>query len=339
MLYEKIKEDATKREKKQRKRGLKEPTEAEYDAMVKARDNAVPPVMLLPTASPYAFLSKSIATQTEIDPNAIFPPQQTKDRPALFRQNMFVYKGVESFQKGSESKASQYSEVTVPQVAFLGRSNVGKSSLVNALMRQDLARCSKQPGRTQQVHRFALVAPDDNKAKQPFGLFLDLPGYGFAVAPDDVLDNWQAETQRVLLRESKEGNLKRIFLLIDARQGVTKIDYTVLDWLQEKGRIPHTLVWTKSDAVSQPELIKGLNQAFLWHHHRVFRSMEDGDTCWMGPIIHTTSTKGSGMGLMELLAAIEVEFLVDDQDEDGDTDVEVDDVSVLYLVGLPFVPT
>ena len=283
----------------------------------------VPPAMLLPTGSPHAYVSKLTAQASDIDPRELFPPSEMEKMPALFRQNTFVYDGVELLngeEAANNNKRGDSPRTTfknIPQVAFLGRSNVGKSSLVNALMRRDLARCSKQPGRTQQVHRFALVPNQSTDSQntqpdKPWGLFLDLPGYGFAVAPDDVLDNWQSRTQQILRREYREGNLKRVFLLIDARQGVTDVDQDVLSWLEETGGMPHTLVWTKSDAVSKPQLIKGLNQAFMWYQQRLFVAEEEGAPCCMSPIIHTTSTKGAGQGLFELLSAIEAEFLVED---------------------------
>ena len=285
------------------------------DADASSQKYFVPPALLLPTASPHVYVSKFTAQTEDINPLDLFPPHEVEQRPPLFRNNSFVYDGVETFD-GNKPSSVQYSGAAVPKVAFLGRSNVGKSSLVNALMLQDLARCSKQPGRTQQVHRFALVAANEksNTSEVPWGMFLDLPGYGFAVAPDDVLEDWQIKSQKVLRREYREGNLRRIFLLIDARQGVTPIDQTVLQWLQDVAGIPHTLVWTKSDAVSKPQLIKGLNFGFMWYQQQVSHVQDDEEPCWMSPVIHVTSTKTgtSGQGLIELLSAIEAEFLVED---------------------------
>lgn len=296
------------------------------------RDNFVPPALLLPTGSPHTYVSKLAAQTSDINPRDLFPPSEMQKLPNLFRHHTFTYDGVERLSgtgggtdANNNTSTAKVSRTEVPQVAFLGRSNVGKSSLVNALMRRELARCSKQPGRTQQVHRFALVSGNNNSnSKQQqeettttWGVFLDLPGYGYAVAPDDVLDEWQRRTQQVLRREFRHGHLRRIFLLIDARTGVTELDQTVLQWLDDLtggGGIPHTLVWTKTDAVSKPKLIRGLNQAFMWYQHQLFRAEEDqGVVCGMSPVIHTTSTKGAGQGLVELLSAIEAEFLVEDE--------------------------
>ena len=337
IYMEKLKEDARRREKKHQKKMAKSyalpfndmssSSESELGAVDPTRSSAiVPPALLLPTGSPHVYISKFTAQTSDIDPRDLFPPHEMEKRPALFHSNTFVYDGVETFQTNnplapaSKTPSGRCRYDNAPQVAFLGRSNVGKSSLVNALMRKDLARCSKQPGRTQQVHRFALITPDNNsnnsnsKRKETcWGIFLDLPGYGYAVAPDDVLEDWQSKTQQVLQREyHQNGNLRRIYLLIDARQGVTAVDQTVLHWLQETGQIPHTLVWTKSDAVSKPQLIKGLNQAFMLYQQQLFVAEEEGQSCFMNPIIYTTSTKAGGQGLVELLSAIEAEFLVED---------------------------
>lgn len=320
---EKLKEKARKRETiLQRK--MKDNQALSFSGVEQQPKEFVPPALLLPTGSPHAFVSKLAAQDAGIEPREIFPPSEMERLPPLFRENTFVYDGVEVFGGGEGGGGAAATTTTggdrqldeVPKVAFLGRSNVGKSSLVNALMRRDLARCSKQPGRTQQVHRFALVPPPSsgNNNGAPLGMFLDLPGYGYAVAPDDALENWQKDTQRVLKRENRKGNLRRLFLLIDSRQGITDMDRTVLQWAEEVGQIPHTIVFTKADAVSKPKLIKNINQACLWYQKQVFVASEneDVDECWTSPFVHATSTKGqAGQGLTELLSAIEVEFLLE----------------------------
>ena len=347
---EQLKEEAVRREQKRQKKVAKrrakdrvpralvdeDDDESSSSAsspnttLSETRDNFVPPALLLPTGSPHTYVSKLAAQTSDINPRDLFPPSEMQKLPNLFRHHTFVYDGVERLSgtggtdANNNTTTDKASRTEVPQVAFLGRSNVGKSSLVNALMRRELARCSKQPGRTQQVHRFALVSSNknSNKNKQQqesttWGMFLDLPGYGYAVAPDDVLDEWQRRTQQVLRREFRHGHLRRIFLLIDARTGVTELDQTVLQWLDDLtggGGIPHTLVWTKTDAVSKHKLIRGINEAFMWYQHQLFRAEEDqGVVCGMSPVIHTTSTKGAGQGLVELLSAIEAEFLVEDE--------------------------
>lgn len=323
---EKLKKEALRRERNLQKKA--NANAAFVSSGSEQPKDFVPPALLLPTGSPHAYISKLAAQKAKLDPRDLFPPgPEQQRRPPLFRNTTFVYDGVETFD-GNNDGGRRYDQ-PVAQVAFLGRSNVGKSSLVNALMRRDLARCSKQPGRTQQVHRFALVSPEslignNNKSnsqsnESPLGMFLDLPGYGYAVAPDDVLEDWQSRTQQVLKRERREGHLRRLFLLLDARHGVTSVDHTVLDWLEHVGEIPHTVVFTKADAVSKPQLIKGINQACMWYQKQLFVASEDEENsddndseCWISPVVHATSTKGAGQGLTELLSTIEVEFLVDD---------------------------
>eukprot|EP00977_Amphora_coffeiformis_P020508 scaffold8325_cov165-Amphora_coffeaeformis.AAC.1 len=314
-LSEQAQRHAKKAAGKRAKRGHQQPGP---EVMKPSREkDFVPPALLLPTASPNVYISKVTAQNEEVNHMDLFPPHEAEQRPPLFRNNTFVYDGVETFDGIKASSVQYFDTAEVPKVAFLGRSNVGKSSLVNALMLRDLARCSKQPGRTQQVHRFALVNPNEKSTNgAPAGMFLDLPGYGFAVAPDDVLEDWQIKTQKVLRREYKEGNLRRVFVLIDARQGLASIDQTVLQWLQDNGGIPHTLVWTKSDAVLKPQLIKGLNFGFMWYQQQLFRGGEDDVPCFMSPFIHVTSTKKgvADQGTTELLSAIEAEFLLEDVD-------------------------
>lgn len=347
IYMEKLKEQAIRREKKRQKKAAQnrakqgvltlDPNDSGTEADLSPDDDEaateaaaattttpnkkfVPPALLLPTGSPYVYVSKLAAQESDIDPRDLFPPAEMENIPLFFRQNTFVYDGVERLNDNNNNKTNNRPG-NIAQVAFLGRSNVGKSSLVNALMRRDLARCSKHPGRTQQVHRFALVSSgggarsDNSKQPEiPAGMFLDLPGYGYAVAPDAALDDWQRRTQLILKREFRQGTLRRIFLLIDARTGVTEIDQNVLTWLDETGGgIPHTLVWTKSDAVAKHKLIKEINQSYMWYQQRNFlHEQEEGPLCSMSPVVHTTSAKGAGQGLIELLSAIEAEFLAAD---------------------------
>ena len=130
------------------------------------------------------------------------------------------------------------------EVAFAGRSNVGKSSLINALTGQKaLAKTSNTPGRTQGLILFA----------GPPGLTLvDMPGYGYAAAPKKTVDAWN-----VLIRDYLRGrpNLRRVFLLIDARHGVKANDLAVMDGL-DKAAVPYQIVMTKADKPSAAELQK-----------------------------------------------------------------------------------
>ena len=123
------------------------------------------------------------------------------------------------------------------EVAFVGRSNVGKSSLINALANQrQLARVSNTPGRTQLINVFTLPTG---------GTLVDLPGYGYAAVPGRVKQGWQKMIEGYLLdRES----LVMVFVLVDGEIGPTKLDVQMLDWLRES-EVPHTVVATKGDKV------------------------------------------------------------------------------------------
>jgi GTP-binding protein len=121
------------------------------------------------------------------------------------------------------------------EVAFAGRSNVGKSSLINALTgRKGLARASNTPGRTQEINYFALGA----------AIYLvDLPGYGFAEAPKPVVERWQALLKAYLAGRQ---TLRRAFLLIDARHGVKAVDEEIMGLL-DRAAVTFQAVLTKAD--------------------------------------------------------------------------------------------
>lgn len=132
------------------------------------------------------------------------------------------------------------------EVAFAGRSNVGKSSLINALFGQKkLAKTSSTPGRTQQLNYFNL----DDKL-----YLVDLPGYGFAKAPKDIVKNWQKLINSYLVGRA---TLRRVFLLIDSRHGIKKIDEEIMEML-DKAAVTYQIVLTKIDKISTKELEKVL---------------------------------------------------------------------------------
>ncbi len=134
------------------------------------------------------------------------------------------------------------------EVCFAGRSNVGKSSLINALVGQrNLARSSNTPGRTQEINFFALGTRR---------FLVDLPGYGFAQAPVDVVERWQRLMKAYL---SGRANLRRVFLLIDARHGPKKVDEEIMGLL-DKCAVTFQAVLTKIDKPGQDALDKAIAQ-------------------------------------------------------------------------------
>ena len=139
-------------------------------------------------------------------------------------------------------KLDQLPPTGLPEVAFAGRSNVGKSSLINALTgRTSLARTSNTPGRTQEINLFDLGGRLT---------LVDLPGYGFAQAPKEVVERW---TRLVFAYLRGRPSLMRVCLLIDARHGPKKVDEEVIDLLG-KAAVPFQLVLTKTDLVRKAEL-------------------------------------------------------------------------------------
>ena len=129
-------------------------------------------------------------------------------------------------------------EADRPEIAFAGRSNVGKSSLINALSnRRNLARTSNTPGRTQELNYFAVSGADF--------YFVDMPGYGYAKAPKAKVEAW---TQ--VIKDYLRGRvtLRRVYVLIDARHGVKHSDEPILALLDEAA-VPYQIVLTKIDKI------------------------------------------------------------------------------------------
>jgi len=132
----------------------------------------------------------------------------------------------------------------VPEVAFVGRSNSGKSSAINAVTgAKKLARVSKTPGRTQLVNFFEIA---------PGRRVVDLPGYGFAKVSPSVRESWRGLIEAYLGRRP---NLRGLVVTLDIRRGVTALDRTMLDWAESLG-LPLLLLLTKADKVSRNEAAK-----------------------------------------------------------------------------------
>ena len=171
----------------------------------------------------------------------------------------------------------------VPEVAFAGRSNVGKSSLLNKLTnRNALARTSNTPGRTQELNVFNVGEP------LAFRL-VDMPGYGFAKAPKDVVRKW-----RYLVNDFLRGRqaLKRALVLIDARHGIKDVDREIMDML-DKAAVSYRLVLTKADKIKPTELEKV--------------AAETAEEARKRPAAHPdilSTSSETGLGMPELRAAV-----------------------------------
>ncbi|CDZ65488.1 Probable GTP-binding protein EngB [Neorhizobium galegae bv. orientalis] len=176
------------------------------------------------------------------------------------------------------------------EVAFAGRSNVGKSSLINALVGQKgLARTSNTPGRTQELNYFVPDGYSGAGTDLPPMALVDMPGYGYAKAPKETVDAW---TRLVFDYLRGRATLKRVYVLIDSRHGIKKNDEEVLDLL-DKAAVSYQIVLTKTDKIKEPAVVKLLaeTQEKIRKHPAAF------------PFVLTTSSE-KGKGIEELRQAI-----------------------------------
>ncbi len=139
------------------------------------------------------------------------------------------------------------------EVAIVGRSNVGKSSLVNAVSsRKKLAHTSNTPGRTRLLNLFRLADGKDRSDGKLSATVMDLPGYGYAATSKAMRADWQVMIENYLLERE---NLTMIIVLVDGEIGPTKLDRQMLDWLRSN-TLPHTIVATKADKVKSSKKVR-----------------------------------------------------------------------------------
>jgi GTP-binding protein len=162
---------------------------------------------------------------------------------AAIEQARKLFAGPIAFQL-SAPKLEFLPPADIPEVAFAGRSNVGKSSLLNALTgRQGLARTSNTPGRTQELNLFLVGEP-------PVLRLVDMPGYGYAEAPKDIVRAWARLIGNYLRGRP---TLKRVLVLIDSRHGLKPVDREIME-LMDKSAVSYQLVLTKGDRVKPTAL-------------------------------------------------------------------------------------
>ena len=158
-----------------------------------------------------------------------------------------------------------------PEVAFVGRSNVGKEFPINALAHQrQLARVSNTPGRTQLINVFSHVAG---------GAVVDLPGYGYAKVPGHIRGDWSSMIEGYLLEREE---LIMVFVLVDGEIGPTPLDVQMLEWLRYND-VPHTVVATKSDKVKSAK------------RQRRKRDLAEGCMLEQGDIVWVSASKNVGI--------------------------------------------
>ena len=215
------------------------------------------------------------------------PPALPSEEPQGFSEELVeaarkLFAGPVTFLKSAPA-LKFLPDPIVPEIAVAGRSNVGKSSLLNALTnRNGLARTSNTPGRTQELNFFDVGNP-------PTLRLVDMPGYGFAKAPKDMVKQW-----RFLVNDFLRGRqaLKRALVLIDSRHVIKEVDREILEML-DRAAVSYRIVLTKADKVKATELADVVARTEVEARKRPAAH----------PDILATSSEG-GMGIAELRAAV-----------------------------------
>jgi GTP-binding protein len=153
----------------------------------------------------------------------------------------------------SASDAAHFPIPGPPEIAFLGRSNVGKSSVINSLVGKKLARTSSTPGRTRAINFYEIRRAGQPK---PDCLFTDLPGYGYAKISREISEDWARFIDPYLLERPC---LALCFALVDSNISAQESDRQLLEFLKSRGR-PHAIVATKSDRMSGNELTQAMRR-------------------------------------------------------------------------------
>ncbi len=209
-----------------------------------------------------------------------FPLAETPDERTL-EQARVLFAGETEFLKGVVAMDGMPPDDRL-EVCFAGRSNVGKSSLINALTgRKGLARASNTPGRTQEINFFTLA--DSH-------FLVDLPGYGYATAPLAVVEKWQRLLKQYL---SGRANLRRAFVLVDTRHGIKPVDDEIMTLL-DKSAVTFQVVMTKADKVKDADREKILNQV---------REKLAAHPAAYPELVMTSAEKGDGIALLRAIIA------------------------------------